>query len=180
MEYKKPSEEFKEMGFGDKRIDRRMEKSVEAMSKKSEESILSSCGTRHDAKGFYAMLGNEKFSFEQVRERSRKETVKRIIESGISEVLLPQDTTDVSMNGHKKTEGLGYCSEYTKGVQVHSCIALKPDGTNLGLVVQEYDTREQAKQEARKKRPIEEKESYRWHETARKAMEIVESGEPVV
>jgi len=177
MEYKKPSEEFKDMGFGDKRIDRRMEKSVEMMSKKSEESILSSCITRHDAKGFYAMLGNDKFSFEQVSDRSRKETIKRIIESGVSEVLLPQDTTNVNMNGHKKTEGLGYCSEYTKGVQVHSCLALMPDGTNLGLVAQQYGTREQAKQEEskedRKKRTIEDKESYRWLETVREAKEAM-------
>jgi len=41
--------------------------------------------------------------------------------------LLPQDTADINLNGHKKTEGLGYSSNQTKGVQLHSCIALTPE-----------------------------------------------------
>jgi len=94
--------------------------------------------------------------------------------------LLPQDTTDVNLNGHKKTKGLGYSSNHTKGIQVHSCLALTPDGTSLGLVTQQYETREKAKieltKEEKAKRPIEEKESYRWLETARESLKDMPEG----
>jgi len=175
--YGKPSEDLSQARFGDKRLDKRLQTTVEAMSVKAEASILSGCGTRHGAKAFYALLSNSKYSQEKVIKSAQMATVERIKDSEVTEVLLPQDTTDINYNGHKKTEGLGYSSNTTKGIKVHSCLALKPDGTPLGLMTQLYETREQAKQaapkEELKKRPTAEKESYRWLETVRKCLELV-------
>ena len=85
-------------------------------------------------------------------------------------MLLPQDTADINLHGHKRTEGLGYSSNHTKGILLHSCVALTPDGMPLGLLYQSYATRETKKMSLsakdKKNRPIEEKESYRWLETA--------------
>lgn len=95
-------------------------------------------------------------------EAARKATISRM--SGT--VLLIQDTSDINLNGHKKTEGLGYCSEHVRGVKLHSCIAVSPEGVPIGLVGQYYETRQEAKstlsREAKARRTIEEKESYRW------------------
>jgi len=177
MKYNKPSEDFAGMDMGDKRLDKRLEKTVEMMTEKSQQSILSSCGTKHDAKAFYALLTNEKFSVKELQENGAKSTVKRIMESGIQEVLLPEDFTDINLDGHEKPEGLGYSSNHTRGIKTHNCLALTPEGVNLGVLVQEYETREKAKSEVskdkRKKRPIEEKESYQWLETSRKALEML-------
>ena len=178
--YLKPSEEFAKINFGDKRLNKRLEKTAEAMTGKKTGAILSSCGSTHDAKAFYALLSNDKFSLGKVVETSQKATAERVKSSGISEVLLPQDTTDINLNGHKKTEGLGYSSNHTKGIRVHSCLALSPDGTNLGLAVQKYETRKTAKSGLSRKekalRPVEEKESFRWLETAREAVSLMPSG----
>ena len=180
MKYNKPSEDFADIKMGDKRLDRRLQTSVESMSEKCPASILSSIGSTYGAKAFYALLSNEKFSFCQIKETSHVATIERIKSSGIKDVLLPQDTTDVNLNGHKKTKGLGYSSNHTKGIQVHSCLALTPDGTSLGLVTQQYETREKAKieltKEEKAKRPIEEKESYRWLETARESLKDMPEG----
>ena len=177
MKYKKPSEDFSQIQLGDKRLNKRLSKTVEMMTEKTKSSILSSCGTKYAAKAFYALLSNEKFTQGQLTETAQKGTIERIISSGITEVLLPQDTCDVNLDGHKKTENLGYSSEHVRGVKVHSSLALMPDGTNLGLLTQQYETRETSKIELSKEkkscRPIEEKESYRWLETAREALELV-------
>ena len=158
-------------------MDKRLSKTVESLTENTETSVLSSCGTKYAAKAFYALLSNDKFSQEQLTETAQKATVERIIESGITEVLLPQDTSDTNLDGHKKTENLGYSSEHVRGVKIHSTLALTPEGTSLGLLTQQYETRETAKielsKEKKSRRPIEEKESYRWLETAREALELV-------
>ena len=180
MTYNKPSEDFSAVNFGDKRLDKRLEKTVAAMTEKSQSSILSGCGSKYDAKAFYALLSNEKFSHNQLEEVVQMATVERIKSSGVSEVLLPLDTSDINLNGHKKTEGLGYSSNHTKGIQAHSCMALTPDGIPLGLVTQQYETREIAKSELtqaeKQRRPIEDKESYRWIETVRTAVNLMPEG----
>jgi hypothetical protein len=84
-------------------------------------------------------------------------------------ILLIEDTTDINLNGHKKTDGLGYSSEYIKGIKLHSCIAVNPEGLPIGLVIQSYDTRGESKEpltkENKTSRAIEEKESFRWLKT---------------
>lgn len=176
IKYKKPSEEMARVKQGDARLDARLVESVEAMSAKSEASIIGSCGT-YGAKGFYGLLSNEKFKFNEIQKASGEATGERIETSGIEEVLLVQDTMDMNMKGHEKTAGLGYSSDKTKGIKVHSCLAMAPDGTNLGLASQSYKTRAEAKNEASKeekqRRSIEDKESNRWLETGREAMKIV-------
>jgi len=177
MKYNKPSEDFSLIKLGDKRLDKRLRKTVESLTENTQKSVLSSCGSKYDAKAFYALLSNDKFSHEQLTVTAQKATVERIQSSGITKVLLPQDTSDINLDGHKKTENLGYSSEYVRGVKIHSTLALMPDGTSLGLLTQQYETRATAKielsKEKKSRRPIEEKESYRWLETAREALELV-------
>lgn len=95
-------------------------------------------------------------------------------------VLLVQDTTDINLNGHKKTEGLGNSSEHVLGIKVHSCIAISPEGITYGLMDQSYETRQEGKEKQTKAekaaRPIEEKESYRWLESMKNATAVVPEG----
>ena len=179
--YKSPAEELSEVSLGDKRLNKRLTKSVDLLTQNSESSILGACGSKHDAKSLYAMLSNDKFSHEKVVSAAKQATSERIAASGLREVLLVQDTTDVVLNGHKKTEGLGNCGNLTsKGVQVHSCIAVSPCGAPLGFVAQQYFTRlgEKSKLTKNQKQnlPIEEKESYRWLTTTEEALKEVPEG----
>ena len=106
--------------------------------------------------------GSNRFDFNQIQELEQKATIERMTGT----VLLIQDTSDINLNGHKKTEGLGYCSEFIRGIKIHSCIAVSTEGIPLGIVAQYYETRQKTEStltiEEKKARPIEEKESYRW------------------
>ena len=180
MKYKKASEELSGVRFGDRRLDKRLKSTVEAMEQESQSSILGGCGNRHSAKAFYALLSNEKYSREKIAIESRKSTMERIKASGERRILLVEDTSDINLHGHKKTKDLGYCSEHIRGVKAHSCLALTESGTPLGLVSQQYETRSTKKitltHEEKAKRRIEEKESFRWVETTRSALEAVPEG----
>ena len=159
-----PSQDFQSVDFGDKRLNDRLLKSIDILAKNAQESILGADKKRSSAKGFYRLLSNEKFNIEQMAEAVNQSTITRM--EGLETVLLIEDTTDINLNGHKKTEGLGYSSEHILGIKTHSCIALTPEGLPLGLVRQTYATRLKGESNRKKSekasRPIEEKESYRW------------------
>lgn len=159
-----PKRDFETVDFGDKRLNSRLQQSVEDFTQSTKKSVLGAGKNRSSAKGFYRLLSNKKFEMQKVAEAARDATIERMEGT----VLLIEDTTDLNFNGHKKTEGLGYSSEHIRGIKLHSCIAVKPEGLPLGLVSQSYFTREKAKNEQSKSkkaaRPIEEKESNRWLE----------------
>jgi hypothetical protein len=119
---------------------------------------------RHVNVSSYCLTVPKKFEFPQMQESSKSATINRMTGT----VLLIQDTSDIDLNGHKKTKGLGYCSEHIRGIKLHSCIAISPEGVCFGLVSQQYETRKDAKSPLTKAekaaRPIEEKESFRWLE----------------
>ena len=163
----KPEIDFEGVEFGDKRLSKRLKASIENFRKSAGKSILSSGESRSSAKGFYRLLSNEKFECEKLEEAEKTATKARLSNIG-GHVLFIQDTSDIDLNGHKKTKGLGYCSEHIRGIKLHSCIATSIEGVPLGLMGQYYETRKEAKSTLTKAekaaRPIEEKESYRWLE----------------
>lgn len=172
--------EFGGISFGDKRLDNRFLETAEQLGKHANGSVLSAMKGRNDARGFYRLLKNDKFSLEKLQACVKETTAERLT----GKVLLIQDTSDINFNGHKKTEGLGYCSEHVLGVKIHSCIAVSPDGVPLGLLAQKYETRAVRKDSRKKgelkKRPIEEKESYRWIETLRESLKsLPPEAEPI-
>jgi len=158
--YTRPSEELGRVELGDKRLTERLEKSTA-------ERMQGVAQGRSSAKGFYRLLGNEKFDSEKLHEAAIEATIERM--RGMSKVLVVQDWTDINLSGHKKTKGLGYSSNKTKGIKTHSCLAISTEGVPLGILCQKYDTRAEAKncisESGKKARPTEEKESYRWIET---------------
>ena len=161
----RPREDFAYVDFGDKRLNARLRIVVENSTQNAEESILGSGEGRSQAKAFYRLLGNDKFDMDELLASATGSTLMRLRGT----VLLIQDTTDINLNGHKKTEGLGYCSEYVRGIKLHSCIAVSPEGVTFGLLSQSYETRQEAKcslsKTEKSARSIEEKESFRWIET---------------
>jgi hypothetical protein len=171
-----PKEDFKAIDFGDKRLNDRLQKIIEDSTKNAEKSILGSGEGRSSAKAFYRLLGNKKFDMEQLQGVATGATFKRMHGT----VLLIQDTSCINLHGHKKTDGLGYCSEHIRGINLHSCIAVSPEGVPFGLVTQMYDTRPEAKvnltRAEKASRPIEEKESFRWIDTLRDSTSVIPDG----
>ena len=73
------------------------------------------------------MPGNEVFDRDEIVRAHRTATIRRIDEYG-GTIPAVQDTTGVNYNNHLKTEGIGYISDKTPGVNVHTCLAVTADG----------------------------------------------------
>lgn len=105
---------------------------------------------------------------EAIRAPHRDETAKRVRD--YKTVLAIQDTTSLNYAAHKATSGLGPIDgNGSNGIHVHSVLAVSSDGVPLGLVHQQVwsrDAQKKRSKEERKKLPIEEKESYRWLQSA--------------
>ena len=160
--------EFKTLWLKNKRLERRFLRTMSDLSEQPGKSIWLASGSRANAKAVYRMLKNEDFTKENILAAHQEASEERGAEAEI--LLAVQDTMAVNYNSHEKTEGLGYNCEQTRGLNVHNCILLTPDGIPLGLLGQSVITREgpvdkRLTKEQKRLRPIEEKESYRWLET---------------
>jgi hypothetical protein len=162
-------EEFAGLDFHSLRLEERFVRTMETLIQQPGASIWEASEDRAEAKAIYRMLGNEDFDREEILRVHREATLRRMAGYG-GTILAVRDTTGVTYNTHVKTEGIGYISDKTLGVNVHSCLAVTCDGLVLGVLDQSSYTRkepkdESASHESKKVRPIEEKESFRWLES---------------
>jgi len=166
-------EEFAGLDFNSKRLEERFIRTMETLSKQPDKSIWFCSENRAEAKAIYRMLGNEDLSYKEILQSHRESTIKRIISEGKT-ILAVQDTTTLNYNKHNKTAGIGYVSDKTLGLNIHSCLAVTTDGLVLGLLSQMSYNRPQAKDDSRSKdskksRNFEDKESYRWSATMKES-----------
>jgi hypothetical protein len=177
------AEEFADVDFNEARLEKRLVRTMETLSRQPGNSIWASSENRAEAKAIYRMLGNEKFDRDEILKAHRERTVKRMADEPV--ILAVQDTAAVNYDGQRKSEGNGYISEKTMGVNIHTCLAVTPDGLVLGALDQRGYNRPEAREEAltkeqQKNRPIEEKESSRWLETMERVSGNIPSGTKVI
>lgn len=165
---------YGEIEFGDSRLSKRLEKTLETMHENPSLQICSASSDRYEAKGIYRFVKNNKVTKEAIIRTSRDETMKAIRESGEKIVLFPQDTCELCYDGLKGCEGLGtHRGKDSLGMLSHTSIAVSPSSRVFGLTSQELWTRpieEHGKANERKKKDIEEKESNKWIETMKMSM----------
>jgi hypothetical protein len=177
-------EEFAGVDFHSVRPEKRFIRTMETPVQQPDASIWEASENRAEAKAIYRMLGNERFDREEIAGAHREATIRRTAEYG-GTIPAVQDTTGVNYNGHLKTEGIGYISDKTLGVNVHSCLAVTCDGLVLGVLDQSGYNREgpkdePASHESKKVRPIEEKESFRWLESLERSTADIPEGVKVI
>ncbi|MDR0375019.1 MAG: hypothetical protein LBH85_04770 [Treponema sp.] len=157
--------EFAGLDFHSLRLEERFVRAMEALIQQPDKSIREASNEGCDRRGI-------------VRAR-REAAMRRMTEYG-GTILAVQDATGSNYNTRLKTEGIGYISDKTLGVNVRSRLAASADGLVLGALDQSACNRAEAKDEAaghesEKARPIEEKERFRWLETLdRSAADIPE------
>ena len=157
-------EEFKDIVTNCKRTTKRLIKSLMTLSKKPQESIAGASQNKAEAKAIYRLLNNKKIAEENVMATHKIQTIKRIEESKEKVILSIQDTSEINYTGLKATIGLGSYGgcEHSKGLIVHSTIAVTPNGIVKGLLDQKIWAREMSergKRNERAKKNIENKES---------------------
>jgi hypothetical protein len=178
------AEEFAGLDFHSIRLEGRFVRTMETFIKQPGASIWEASEDRAEAKAVYRMLGNEDFDRGEIVRAHREATIRRMSGYG-GTILAVQDTTGVNYNTHLKTEGIGYISDKTLGVNVHSCLAVTTDGLVLGLLDQSsYNRREpkdeSASHDSKKVRPIEGKESFRRLETLEHSTADIPEGVRVI
>jgi hypothetical protein len=167
-------EEFKNLGINCGRTLKRFIQTMTTLSKKPNESIAGASDNKAEAKAIYRLIDNDKLTEEVILNTHRKATIDKMIESDANIILSVQDTTTLNYTSHSKTEGLGHfgSGEYSKGLIVHSALAMTTEGIAFGLLDQKIWTRdpaERGKRKDKKTKSIEEKESYKWLESMGKS-----------
>jgi hypothetical protein len=170
-------QEFGNCELGDERLSDRLVKIVLAQAAQPQGSYAqASGGQRHELKAYYRFLNNERpeLNLETMLQSHRRQTIRRIKNERIA--LIVQDTTDLNLSTRTHCEGLGQIGTNqtgakSRGLRLHSSLALNQEGLPLGLVkLQGYAPQSAKGKDPR--RPIEQKESYRWIEDFAQATEI--------
>ena len=171
-------DEMKETDLPDKRLNDRLKVVLNQLAGKPTASIPAACGGYAEMMGAYRFFNNKKVDFENVLQPHIEATTRRIAEHPV--VILAQDTTEIDLSRPaQQVVGAGPLSSDTRrGLFLHPLIGFTPDGTPLGVVYAEAWARNdgprtpksQRKQKLRQT-PLEEKETFRWLETYRYALE---------
>jgi hypothetical protein len=178
------SEEFATLDFNSSRLEKRFVRTMETLGGQPDKSIWFSSENRAEAKAIYRMLGNDGLDREEILRSHREATVRRMIESEKT-ILAVQDTTSLNYTTQAKMEGIGYISDNTLGVNIHSCLAVTVDGLVLGVLAQSsynrtQPTNNERTHDSKKVRALEEKESFRWIQTLGESTIGVPQGVPIV
>jgi len=160
--------------FGDERLSKRMVKLLEQLSGRPESKVSAACQDPHQAKAAYRFLANDEVTIEEITKITRDVTMGKINAAKPSVVLIPQDTSGLSYNTLRATDGLGCMGNNKRslGINIHSAMAISENGEVYGLVAQKLWVRppdDFGQSDGKRARvPIEEKESYKWIETLEK------------
>jgi len=177
-------EEFGTSDFGDIRLDKRCILLADRLSLKPSESIPAACGTWKNTIGAYRFFDNDKVTEKEILRVHRDAVLKRIREH--KTVLLIQDTTEIDITRPtEQVQDSGPLNDSSRiGFLNHVMLAVTPDGIPLGVADTEIWNRDPeefgnnknkskgSKEKAKKQKPIEEKESFRWLQFFRKACEV--------
>ncbi len=170
------AEEMQTVKLNDKRLNRRLAEVLSQLAAQPTASIPAACGGRAEMVAAYRFCENEKTSFERVLQPHSDATRQRMAAQPV--VILPQDTTELDLTRPKQqVKGAGPLDGARRGVLLHVLGAFTPDGTPLGTVHATAWVRGEEPVNAGLSRaeraaiPIEDKESYRWVQTLRRAQE---------
>jgi len=160
--------ELRTVDFNDARLNKRSVKILTSLSNKPQKSIPESLKSWSDVYGAYRFFDNKKVTADKILASHYDACLARC--SDFEVVLVAHDTSSTNHSGLKKTVGLGEVGDSKNnpdslGLIMHTAYAVTPDRLALGLLDQTIWARETSKFKdpiARKKAPIEKKESYKW------------------
>lgn len=168
------AEEFKGADLKDARLQQRLLKVVSALAEAPAASISAACGGWAEIAGALRLLHCDKATPQALLDPHRDAVIRRC--AGHPCLIVSQDTTELDFTHMEATEGLGPLnSEKRRGFFMHSLHVGSEQGLPLGILSAATHIRDDEHfriNGKRKKRPIEEKESYRWLVGYRKTCEL--------
>lgn len=149
--------------LGDRRLDKRLAIIVEAFANLPQASIPQASALWSKTKATYRFGNNDKVTPEKILQPHQQATQKRVGQKKV--VLAVQDTTSLNYTHLPKTQGLGHIGPdpRSRGMIVHTTVALTPERLALGIICQQSWTRPQyGSAKKRRKKSIDHKESQKW------------------
>ena len=165
--------ELEGIDLGDKRLNKRSQKLIEALAANSETSINSACDGWGDTIAAYRFFDNRAVDPDEILKPHIEATKRRMRKHPL--VLVLQDTTEADYTLHPPDDARCLNTEDRFGLYDHTHLAATPDGLSLGVVGVEYFDRAAESLGAAQERrnlPIEEKESFRWLQGYRLASQL--------
>jgi Transposase DNA-binding/Transposase DDE domain len=168
--------------FGDERLERRARLLVEALVEQPEVSLPQACADWAAQRAAYRFFDNAGVEPSVLSAALGRATAARCV--GEARVLVVQDTTSLDYTRHRATTNLGVLEHaQSRGILLHSCLAVSEDGVPLGLLDVQPWVREPdreagvaAHDDRRHTVPVEGKESGRWLRGLRRAVERLGAG----
>lgn len=168
--------------FGDDRLNKRAEYCLSVLIKnRSWEGFPRIFGNQYALKGFYRLMNNKRVNPQKISEgyaTGLKAILKEQSSSASAEPKVYyqyQDTTYGSYR-HRNSLDLGYLENLTdNGLVIHTALLTDNLFTPIGIPWQKQfvrDREQYQKAHDRKKRPLEEKESYKWIEAMHWSTEV--------
>jgi hypothetical protein len=157
------ADELRGIDLGDKRLNQRSKRVIEALAANPESSINASCEGWNDTLAAYRFFDNEAVTPEQIMRPHVEATQRRMREHPV--VLIVQDTTELDYTQHPPKDARCLNREERFGLYEHIHLAVTPDKLCLGVVgTESFDRAAESlgKADERTSLPIEEKESFRW------------------
>jgi hypothetical protein len=157
--------EFGDCELGDARLTRRLVKIARDQAAQPNGSYAQAAGGhRHALKGYYRLLNHEspELDPEKLLHSHRARTLRRMSQERTA--LIVQDSSDLNFSTRRQCQGLGQIGTnqtgaQSRGLRLHSSLALSQNGLPLGIVKLQGDAPESAQGKDRR-RPIEQKDSY--------------------
>lgn len=169
--------EFETINLGDCRLNRRALRIFDQLGHAPGRTITQTFQSWKEIKASYNFFSSDLVSGDKLLGPHTEKTIERIREFPV--VLLPSDTTEIDYTSKSAMKGKERLSNKKEGLWLHPTIAITPERLMLGIVEANFWSRQpkplddtSACRTARDKAPIEEKESYRWLKSYRRACEI--------
>jgi hypothetical protein len=166
------AEEMAESQMHDARHAKRLATLLTQLSEQPVSSIPSACHGWAETVAAYRFLANPSVGFAEILSGHKEATLERLRRQEVA--LLVQDTSFLNYGTLQAKEGVGTvkertCDEYL----LHLTVAFTPERVNVGVLgAKLWQRPEQPVGRERKRKPIEEKESYRWLEGYALACEV--------
>lgn len=155
------------VSLGDQRLNWRVVDTATKLAARPSVSITQACDDWADTKATYRLFANEKTTEAKLLAPHQSRTSERM--TSHARCLAIQDTSLLDYSHHSQTTGLGpigTTQQQMQGLVMHSVLVTTLAGLPLGVISQHLwaraETAQQLTPEARRKLPIEEKESYKW------------------
>ncbi len=169
-------QEFSSCDLGDKRLNERLKSIVSRIFDNPRASLKSALRGWKEVMAAYRFFNNKKTTVDAILQPHRDAALKRTKEH--KRVLLIQDTSELDYTLKTKLKGKGPLSSLSRtGFFAHNHFLITPEGLPLGIWntdIYARDEQEHGKSKDRNKKPIEEKESFRWVQGYEQACHLAE------